>query len=82
MSAPPAPAEPTNPAVQSGGESSNSSATTPAPSTTTTATSQSSTSTEESLICRWNNCLEKFTTAETLYVRHYMDHEHDDHMTI
>ncbi|RYP63476.1 hypothetical protein DL771_009269 [Monosporascus sp. 5C6A] len=68
MSAPPAPAENANPAAQSGGESSTSSATTPATSTTTTATSQSGTSaTDESLICRWNNCLEKFNTAETLY---------------
>lgn len=70
MSAPPAPAETntTNPAAQSGGDSSTSSATTPAPSTTTTATSQSSASvTDEALICRWNNCLEKFNTAETLY---------------
>ena len=72
MSAPPAPTEATtttaNPSTQSGGESSTSSATTPAPSTTTTATSQSSASVDEALICRWNNCLEKFNTAETLYV--------------
>ncbi|KAI0002815.1 hypothetical protein F4779DRAFT_602667 [Xylariaceae sp. FL0662B] len=57
----------TNP-IQSGGESSNSNGTTPAPSTATTATSQSSNpAQDDSLTCRWSNCSEKFTSAESLY---------------
>ncbi|KAL7627047.1 hypothetical protein AAE478_003823 [Parahypoxylon ruwenzoriense] len=54
--------------VPSGGESSASSGTTPAPSTATTATSQSSApAQDDSLLCRWSNCIEKFTSAEALY---------------
>ncbi|KAI6365388.1 hypothetical protein MCOR25_005401 [Pyricularia grisea] len=44
--------------------SSNSNGNTPAPSTSTTATSQSS---DDSLICRWNQCSERFPSAEALY---------------
>ncbi|KAI1074332.1 hypothetical protein F5B20DRAFT_563809 [Whalleya microplaca] len=54
--------------IQSGGDSSTSNGTTPAPSTATTATSQSSgAAQDDSLTCRWANCSDKFTSAESLY---------------
>ncbi|TPX12064.1 uncharacterized protein E0L32_007179 [Thyridium curvatum] len=41
---------------------------TPAPSTSATSTSQQSTSSQDdSLVCRWNQCNERFNAAETLY---------------
>ncbi|ORY70142.1 uncharacterized protein BCR38DRAFT_100579 [Pseudomassariella vexata] len=55
-----------NPPTSDGSTSS----TTPAPSTSTTATSQSSApaaSADDSLICRWNACGERFNAPEILY---------------
>ncbi|KAH8673839.1 hypothetical protein BX600DRAFT_433448 [Xylariales sp. PMI_506] len=60
----------------SGAESSTSSGTTPAPSTANNAAAQGSSgassagagsSADESLICRWNSCNERFNAAESLY---------------
>jgi hypothetical protein len=43
--------------------------TTPAPSTgAATASSSSSTGQDDSLVCRWDQCKEPFTSAEALYV--------------
>ncbi|EOO04449.1 putative ph-response transcription factor pacc rim101 protein [Phaeoacremonium minimum UCRPA7] len=48
--------------------SSNSNGNTPAPSTAATSNSTSSSAgQDESLVCRWNQCNERFNTAETLY---------------
>lgn len=63
-----------DPSVQSSGSSSNDN--TPAPSTTTTSTTASTSATsgsssasqDDSLVCRWNQCNERFNSAETLYV--------------
>ncbi|KAL8423465.1 hypothetical protein RB596_003610 [Gaeumannomyces avenae] len=67
--APPATTQaPAQPAQQAESSSSNSNGNTPAPSTSTTATSQSSSGgADDNLICRWNQCNERFVTAETLY---------------
>ncbi|GAB1320603.1 pH-response transcription factor pacc-1 [Madurella fahalii] len=54
-------------APSSGSATSTSNGTTPAPSTTATASSTSSTGQDESLVCRWSECNERFTTAEALY---------------
>ncbi|KAM7223792.1 pH-response transcription factor pacC/RIM101 [Rhypophila decipiens] len=71
MSSTAQPAE-TTPAAQSaaGSSSSTSNGATPAPSTAPTTTSSSSSaaaSQDESLVCRWSECNERFNTAEILY---------------
>jgi hypothetical protein len=57
-------------APSSGSSNPASNGTTPAPSTGATASSSSSTGQDESLICRWDQCKEPFTSAEALYVSH------------
>ena len=47
--------------------SSSSNGNTPAPSTAATSTT-TSTSQDDSLVCKWNQCNERFTAAEALYV--------------
>ncbi|KAK4639541.1 pH-response transcription factor pacc-1 [Podospora bellae-mahoneyi] len=54
-------------APSSGSSSSTSNGATPAPSTAPTASSSSSTAQDESLVCRWSECNERFTSAEVLY---------------
>lgn len=55
---------------QENGSSSNSNGNTPAPSHAANATSQPAVNgQDDNLTCRWNQCGDRFTSAESLYVR-------------
>ena len=71
-------AAPAPSAPSSGSSNPASNGTTPAPSTGATASSTSSTGQDDSLVCRWADCKEPFTTAELLYVSTSMKRDENE----